>query len=319
MTAMDTHHISSGSAIPETGCDYVLIELGHAPKKIRNSTLAALSSLEHAYLFAETQEEDIQTLGPLLVRLSDASVGSTEVLAYWEREHPSAIAYLGAVADFPQLTAHLRNRLLVTLPDGEERLFRYYEPSTFDYLQRELDNEQYHAFWEPISWWRLWAPTERWVTYQPENDARREPALARAEEIAKPRFNLRPGYFRLNGPMWDRLRFDADMRQIRRVIEEGTAYRWFTGLDKATRDKVFFTLAHQPLQASGMSGVDDLFAGTRFALDYPLYDVWAVPGVQKAVAEACEGGNFAQVLDRHMSEEDWNALEDDAEGDTDAS
>lgn len=293
---------------------YLVLELGLAPKELRRLTIRELGSLEHVHLFDGTPEEAIRHVGPLLVALSSDSPLTAKSLTDWETKYSSGVIQIATELALDDLANHLRNRLTVVLPTGEERLFRFYDPSVFGILDRELDNEQYWAFWQPLALWRTAGQTSQWVTFRPEGASRREPDSITVESPPEPKDGLPEGHFRLNWRTWNQLRFAADMRQIRALIENDPDFRWFGRLEQDQQNHAFEEIVYRPLQSSGMNGLSDLHTAALLAMSYPQHDVWAMESVQKAVQDAIKNeGEFRKSLASHVSAPEWAELAGEVE------
>lgn len=293
---------------------YLLLELGLVPEKFRRLTVRQLGSLEQIHLFDGTPEEAIRHVGPLLVALPTALPPTAKSLIDWETQYPSGIIHITTELVPGDLANHLRNRLTVVLPTGEERLFRYYDPAVFGILASELNNEQYWAFWRPLALWRTARQTSQWVTFRPDGASRREPDSFAAEPPPEPKDGLPEGHFRLNWRTWNQLRFAADMRQIRAVIANDPDFRWFGRLEPNEQDHAFEQIVYRPLQSSGMQGLGDLHTAALLAMSYPQHDVWAMESVQKAVRDAVKNeGDFRKSLASHVSAPEWAELAGEVE------
>lgn len=295
---MNTHT----STLPTS---YALIELGYAGKRELKNLVAALTQAQHVYLFDGTPEEEIRHVGPLLVRLNDAPPSARAALDQWELEHLQGLSYPGACGEIEEFAKHLSNRLTVVLPDGEQRLFRYYDPVSMSLLFEHLDNTQYGAFWKPIVAWRIREENGAWKSYVPNLSSRNEIDPDVLAETPKPGLQLPEGHFRLNPALWNALRLEADLATIRQVIASDPEYGWFKRQPTGRQDEIFGELVEKPLRASGLLGQEDLYTGALLAMTYPLHDIWTHEEVQRAIEEALIGeeGRFREILERCVSPE----------------
>jgi hypothetical protein len=299
-----------------TDCrQYVLLELGGMPEAHRKQLQQRLNLYEHAYLFADTPEEKIKHLGPLLVEADAVRIAIGETDANWELLPRLNVVYVEAVSSLASLAEHLRNRLTVVLPDGESRLFRFYDSEVFEALCRELDNSQYFDFWRPLKTWRTRTSDMAWRCFEVEADLRAEPSSVFEESPPPPGLKLPAGHFRLNWSIWNELRFKADMRQIRMLCESSPNFQWFSHLEPTQQQDIFDDLVYRPLRESGMLGLSDLHAAAVLAMSYPLHDVWGLDGVLKAIRDAkAREGTFRDSLARHVSADTWAELEEIPDG-----
>lgn len=286
--------------------EFALIELGLAEKRVRKHFIVATSDVGRAYLFDGTPEESIRDAGPLLIPLGPESPRVREALWQWETQYPSGLCYLVAHAGLDQLALHLRNRLTVVLPNGEERLFRFYAPDVMNLISRHIDNAQYFDFWRPINEWTFREKDGSWSRYVPDLSLRDEPVASRETVTPPAKQTLPEGHFRLNQTLWDALRWKADMHTVRAVIIDDTDYSWFARLPPQKQDEVFDEIVEQPLRAARLQGLEDLYTGATLAMCYPLHDVWANEQIQNAVREAQRSeGTLRAALARQVSAETW--------------
>lgn len=286
--------------------EFALVELGVADERGRRNFIAATSDVGRAYLFDGTPEESIRNAGPLLVQLDRESHRVREALGRWETQYPSGLSYLAAHAGLDQLAMHLRNRLTVVLPNGEERLFRFYAPDVMDLISHHIDNAQHFDFWRPLTEWSVREKDGGWFRYSPESSERVEPIASREAKTPPAKQTLPEGHFRLNQTLWDTLRWKADMHTVRQVIVDDTDFSWFSRLTPRKQDEVFNEIVEQPLRAAKLQGLEDLHTGALLAMAHPLHDVWANEQIQLAVKDAqASEGTFRSALSRHVSAETW--------------
>ncbi len=153
---------------------FVLIDAGQSPKLERKITSTAGFG-PSAQLFAGTFAHAALPLSPWLLELAPQAQQAREQL-----EQVSAmclarpmLSVLGSTSSHPQLLAHLRSLLRITV-DGTDYLWRFADAQMFHATMQALDEHQQQLVCGPcLRWWlvdheaRLW----QWARHTPGQEA----------------------------------------------------------------------------------------------------------------------------------------------------
>ena len=273
---------------------YALLELGQAGEGRIGQILPTLTAHPHAFLFDGTPEHALAKLGPLLVSVDREDKEQLRQLAQWEPLN--AISYLTTAMDLPSLATHLRLRLNVVLPNRQERLLRFYDPSVLPVLFAELDPEQHTAFFSPIVEWQLAQDGGMLILRYAESNAR--PLTSTVLAALPPKSEvLEPGHLRLNQRLWNMLRWESDMRTVLENLRSDYDFSWFAKAKPEDQNKAFDELVYTPLKGRELMGLDDLTVAAHLALEYSDVAVFELPEIQTAMrASIGNEGSFAANL-----------------------
>lgn len=101
-------------------------------------------------------------LMPLCVRPCDLDASGREALVGWieavvcHRDDPPALLIVDAAESTERVLSHLRRRLIIRLADGQQCIFRYFDPMVLKHLEWMLDTSQRAALLGPGTSWCYW-------------------------------------------------------------------------------------------------------------------------------------------------------------------
>ncbi len=145
---------------------YAILDAARDPKIL---PLLRDSGESYQALYEVEEVDESEEIAPYLVRLPPDS----DFLGTLSREAPGHNWGVYLTCDLPmnQIAQHLRRRLTVRLPNGDEVLFRYYDPRILSVYLPLNDASEVREFFGPIQsylvegetpseYWRFWVETD---------------------------------------------------------------------------------------------------------------------------------------------------------------
>lgn len=125
---------------------YALLDAARDPHVLG---LLIVEDLRYQSLYEGPQGEELADFAPYLVEIpADAPLLDVLVRDGWGR---SWGLYLTSTASFAEVRKHFRRFLLAQTPDGEEALFRFYDPRVLRVFLPQCNAEEARAFFGPVT------------------------------------------------------------------------------------------------------------------------------------------------------------------------